>query len=599
MLRPSATSRCRAAALLVAAALAVLLAAPLLAAPLLAPRALAASAAQAQPAAATPADNGALVPGTPPGYVGPVAGYAGPASGEAALPGPLAHRPGNRLWFHDRAWWGLLVDTEGTVRVHELVADHGWRPTDAVVARSPSAVGEAVPAGNDVVVLGADDGRLRVTRLVYEPGGRTWLTAPGFPTDVAGVAAPDTLGLGVDDAGRPWAAWIAGGRVWVSAGEEGGLRWSPPVSPSPEPLTSGTSEAVAVVGLDGGAAVMWSDQAAQRFQVAVHREGEPLESWVVETPLQGEDMVDDHIQMAVVPDPAGDTLLAAVKTSQNHRVDGGAPLAPQVLVLSRRPGGVWDSAVASEVRDRVTRPMLAVEMPARRVHLFLQAPSTGGTIYHKESGLSAVAFPTGVGQVWLAAEGVALSDPTTSRRPVDGYTGLVVLASEAGRRYWHGEQALPVPAGGVPGTGDAEPPQPPTELLASPGEGSVTLRWVGSSDAGGWAPAGETRPAAGYAVQRDGREIARTPTTRYVDSSAPPGRVTYAVSAVDAAGNLSEPVTTTVSVSAPQGLPLWVWLTVLAVGVGAVVVIAFVVVEHAAVRRHRGAHAREVEYSHD
>ena len=86
---------------------------------------------------------------------------------------------------------------------------------------------------------------------------------------------------------------------------------------------------------------------------------------------------------------------------------------------------------------------------------------------------------------------------------------------------------------------DVWPPQPATDLVCLPEGTRVLLRWQPSPD------------AVGYRVERqleDGpwQEVATGLTElAYVDASPPPGRLTYAVRALDAAGNAAEPATCT------------------------------------------------------
>ena len=100
-----------------------------------------------------------------------------------------------------------------------------------------------------------------------------------------------------------------------------------------------------------------------------------------------------------------------------------------------------------------------------------------------------------------------------------------------------GSGATPPASGSATPTAPV-PPTPPTDVSAKPTkDGEVLLAWRASSGMFG---------ISGYRVLRDGREIANTSSTAYVDRTPQPGadsRVTYAVVAVDIAGVTSQPGT--------------------------------------------------------
>ena len=78
---------------------------------------------------------------------------------------------------------------------------------------------------------------------------------------------------------------------------------------------------------------------------------------------------------------------------------------------------------------------------------------------------------------------------------------------------------------------DTTPPNVPTGLQATAGNGQVSLSWQASSD---------NVAVAGYDVFRNGTQVARTANTTYVDTGLTNGTsYSYAVAAEDAAGNVS------------------------------------------------------------
>lgn len=95
-------------------------------------------------------------------------------------------------------------------------------------------------------------------------------------------------------------------------------------------------------------------------------------------------------------------------------------------------------------------------------------------------------------------------------------------------------------------TPDTSPPAPPSGLrLAAATATSLSLAWWSSTDNVG---------VAGYQVSRDGTLVSTTSSTRYTDTGLGSGQsYTYAITAVDAAGNASPATALTVrTITVPQ-----------------------------------------------
>jgi surface antigen len=131
-----------------------------------------------------------------------------------------------------------------------------------------------------------------------------------------------------------------------------------------------------------------------------------------------------------------------------------------------------------------------------------------------------------------------------SEMNTDGHNGFHLTTVAPGGAGWpdrflHLADVVPV---------DHTPPARPGDLAAVPAERGVAVTWERPADDLG---------VTGYTVLRDGIAVAETDTASYVDRQASPGQpYTYAVTAHDAAGNVSEEAAARVSlgVRAPQRL---------------------------------------------
>jgi hypothetical protein len=181
------------------------------------------------------------------------------------------------------------------------------------------------------------------------------------------------------------------------------------------------------------------------------------------------------------------------------------------------------------------------------------------SIVEKAAPLDNIRFTPGIGEIFVNGTGHQLSDPTTARAPADARSGLVVLASDSHSfTYRHAEVALTPPTPVADPT-DRTPPTPPAAVRAraiSPE--SVVVAWNAANDGERWF-AGETGvPVAAYIVARNGKQLAQVTSTALEDEPRTAAQATdsasftYTVTAVDASGNRSAPVTLVVELPGSQ-----------------------------------------------
>lgn len=245
------------------------------------------------------------------------------------------------------------------------------------------------------------------------------------------------------------------------------------------------------------------------------------------------------------------------------RISGGLLASTNLLDMTPSTVSFGDAALVSgrawkHGLDRVTIGVGAVTATGIRVSITfgpdVHAPSA-------PSNLAARAYSTSVTLSWSAAwDNVAVSAyrlylsgtligslPGTSRAYTD--TGRQPLTE-----YRYTLRAVDAagnvgPAASITTTTlppDVNPPSAPSWLTASAGLDSASLAWGAATDPEG--------PVTSYRVWRDGRVIANPiATTRtFTDTGLAPGTYTYAVAALDTAGNVGVPLTRTVRIVGPD-----------------------------------------------
>ncbi len=500
--------------------------------------------------------------GVPSAHAAPAAPqtYPGPEYSDAYPTPPTFPENQSKIWFHADAWWAMLLERDGrSVRVFELMADHSWRPTSAVVNPDAGTVGDALRVGDTVhVATRGTDESLQYVRLSFDAAARDYRVAPPSLVTTRGSLSP--AALVEDSTGTLWIAYATFNDVLVTSSGDGGRTWAP-LSVLAATGTGQTPETADLVAYDDRVGLLWSDQATGSFEFASHRDGDPQGVWSRETALRGPAEADDHISLIRVPGEPSDRLLAAVKTSQGDV--GEAPGASLIELLTRSPEGVWSRTPVARVADEVNDPVVAWNSVTGTVHVFM---SLYGNIVEKQAPLDDLRFPEGQGRLFVlggngGGRSGGLVDPTVSPEPVTAESGLVVLASDMlSDTFKHAEMST-APAAPAADPADRTPPGPPEALQATAvSPRSVTLSWSAATDGERWWPAADGMPVSEYVVSRGGTEIATVTSTSFLDDDArgatqsgAAASLTYEVAAVDASGNRSPVARVSVTLPAAGG----------------------------------------------
>ena len=397
-------------------------------------------------------------------------GYQGPLFSGASS--ATASKPESKLWWNDGSWWGSLFDAVSrSYRIHRLdAATQTWQNTGVLIDTRSSSKADVLWDGTKLYVAShvystspATGYPARLLRYSYDPIGRTYVLDAGFPTTISDYRT-ETLVIAKDATGALWASWTQGNKVWVNRTNGGDQNWGAPFVPAIGGATNLKADDISSIASFGPGRIglMWSNQTTPAMYFAVHDDGDPAAVWQPsEIALGGSKNADDHISLK--SDATG-RVWAATKTSQTSGTQ------TIVSVLIRGAGGGWTSNQAWRVSDGVTRPILVLDEEHQQVRVFASAPEGGGIVYTKRSPMTGVAFPPGVGDIFIRDADVdRLNNVTSSKHNVDSGTGLVVLASQnADKRYWHNVDWL--------GGGGPPPVVPPTAAFTgTPTSGSAPL----------------------------------------------------------------------------------------------------------------------------
>ena len=381
---------------------------------------------------------------------------------------PTGQKPQSKLWFNDGQWWGSLFNPSTTdFEIHRYSwASHTWTTTGTLVDERQSAYMDTLWDGTKLYVAtaGATESntghQARIVRYSYDPVADSYTRDAGFPVNVtnAGVKA---IVLAKDSTGRLWATYTQANRVWFLHSTVSDSAWSTPaVLPVTGASGTGSDEISAVVAYDGDRiGIMWSNQNDSTMYWASHADGAPVDQWSLEAAYRRPEGADDHINLKSLQSDASGRVFAAVKTSLNGATD------PLIHLLVLGVDGTWTSSTFGTVTDQHTRAIVTIDEEHRQVYVFASSPCcSGGVIYMKQASLDDLRFPAGRGTPFIASDvDTKINNPTSTKQHVSSATGLVVLASDDGTRYYvHNRLAL----GGTPGSTSTTAPTSTTTTTA-------------------------------------------------------------------------------------------------------------------------------------
>jgi hypothetical protein len=427
------------------------------------------------------------------GAVGVPTTYVAPDQYASSAP-PSSDKPQSKLWFHDNSWWALMVGAgETSTTIHELMPDHTWRNTEALVDARANNTGDALWSAGDgklYVASRAPSSNLQVNGFSYDTASRSWGVLPGFPVTVNSGGSSESTTLDQDSLGNLWVTYTRSSQLWVAHSTNADRNaWTAGFHPNVGDITLKADDISALITFGSSIGLMWSDQESAAFRFATRDvSASDTAPWQVEDALAGTGLADDHINLKqLVGDPEG-RIYAAVKTSTGD--DPAAdPDAAQVGVLIRTPGangaaGTWTFTAAGTVAQDWTRPILMIDKTNRVLYFFATSNETGSgdDILYRRADLPADStqqVPLGpVGTFIDAAPNV--NNASGAKDPATGDTGLVILATaHSQNRYVHAEMAL-VAGGRFDGGGGGGDTVAPTVTSTSPTGGATGVA-VGSN----------------------------------------------------------------------------------------------------------------------
>lgn len=396
-----------------------------------------------------------------------------PSGVGSSIVGITAEKPESKLWWNDGSWWASMWSTAGNAyHIYQLNWNtQTWIDTGTPLDDRKPTMADVLWDGNKLYVVShiwvdnkggnAPAGqRGELFRYSYSSG--VYSLDAGFPVEV-NSSVSEALVLDKDSTGTLWVTFVQKDssdgkfKVWVnhSVGGNDAVWGTPYVIPVGAASTAYSDDVASIIAYQGHIGVMWSNQSsAVKMYFAVHQDGagDSAADWqvVAAYTVSG----DDHLNLkSLQSDPAGN-LFAVVKTS--FSVSSNPP-KPYIVLLACKTGTCTTASdwsfhtVFLTNEGNPTRAMLLIDTSNRNLYVFgrIRYNATDDAIYYKQSSLDNISFPSSATQPNIGIpfiQGTAyknINDPTSTKQNVNSTTGLVVLASDAGKRtYLHNCMSL-------------------------------------------------------------------------------------------------------------------------------------------------------------
>ena len=374
-----------------------------------------------------------------------------------------AEKPESKLWWNDDYWWGSLWSTSGNAyHIYRLdLGTQSWidtgtqldprKDTKADVLWDQSNqklyVVSHIWTGSGVYAPPGDRGEL--FRYSYNSG--VYTLDPDFPVEV-NSAKTETLVLEKDATGQLWVTYVQEDssdgeyKVWVNRSLNGDdTAWGTPfILPADDSAIVDSDDISSIITYNNHIGVMWSNQnSSDTMYFAVHPVGAPDDVW---TPVRAYSTSgDDHINLKALEADSAGNVYAAIKTS----------LHAELIVLLVCKNNInrcktesdWISyPVYQSSTYSPTRPILLIDTSNRNLYVFTRNKDSQGDsgIYYKQTSMDNIQFSDDIGIPFIrSSTDTGVNDPTSTKQNLDSATGLVVLASDSGTRYYfHNYMAL-------------------------------------------------------------------------------------------------------------------------------------------------------------
>jgi hypothetical protein len=310
-----------------------------------------------------------------------------------ALSESTKDKPQAKVWTYAGKWWCVLSATNGT-KVFRL---DGKNWIDILTLNTKSSKPDCRVTSDLVHILfykGASNKSIIYSLKFDKSSGsyKLWEARP----EGSVISFPEfsnTATLVVDESGRMWAGTNteSGIKVWWSDAPY--TTWSKPINIA-RTTSSGDICALTKIESQHKIGILWSNHNTKRFGFKTHSDSDDPSEWSEdEVPASqsalstGGGMADDHLNIKT---SKNGTMYCVAKTDYNRQG------LPKVILLIRRPEGIWDKVYPVTMDPEGTQPIIVLNEEKGKLKVIYTSKEQGGSIMYRESSMNAISFGSAI-----------------------------------------------------------------------------------------------------------------------------------------------------------------------------------------------------------
>ena len=359
---------------------------------------------------------------------------------------PTGEKPQSKLWYIGNTWYGSLWDdSDNSYTIHQFdFTTQSWTNTGVAIDDRPESRADVLWDGQKLYVASqffsekagsaSSEKRARLYRYSYNSGNNSYSLDSGFPVDINETKS-ETLVLDKDSTGKLWITWTESKKVWINCSTTNDQTWGTPFSLPVQGSSLSNDDISSITAFgENKIGLLWSNQNDQITYFAVHRDGDPAQTWQSrEEALEDDNLgavADDHLNLKMACDNQGN-VYAVTKTSLSS---GNAPL---IYLLKRNSNGNWSRYLFSDKDDRHTRPIILIDTENDELYVFASRTGSSRGVYYKKTSLNNISFSSGLGTKFIYDNSNKyISNPTSTKQCLHGLSDLVVLAGELNNHFY-------------------------------------------------------------------------------------------------------------------------------------------------------------------
>jgi hypothetical protein len=372
---------------------------------------------------------------------------------------PTGEKPESKLWWNDNIWWGSMCPAAPSsatgYTIHRFNPDtQSWSDTGVTLDIRNNTKADVLWNGQKLFVAShiftnsgssgsaAQQGRLY--RYSYSSSDKTYSLDSGFPVNITSGRS-ETLVIDQSGNGDLWVTYVESGRVMLNRSTDNGSTWGTPFELGVTGSTNLNSDDIStLIAFDKGMSpskigVLWSNQNNDRMYFAVHRDGDPLNTWAsFSVYLNQSNAADDHVNIKLQSNGQG--LYAVAKTSFDNSNSPAIVLYSCPLACSNAGNWVYTPVYYGSGANGHTRPIVLLDTSNQQINIFTTSPDRGGAIYravYNMSNLTSSSTPVEQGVfIRNQPDDDRLNNASSTKQNVNAATNMLVIASDQESRYY-------------------------------------------------------------------------------------------------------------------------------------------------------------------